>query len=79
MIVQIEKALITGIYNGKKNIDYVTMQINEGAGELKLAIPKDLMGEIEWGNMYVIEARVSPRLFNNNLNLMVKEAKVKPA
>ena len=76
MIIQIEKALVTGVYVGKNKADYVTFQL-EGGGELKLSIPKELMTDFIWGKMIALEAVCSARLFNNNLNLQVVSCKVK--
>ena len=76
MIIQIAKTLVTGIYVGKNKSDYVTFQL-EGGGELKLSVPKELMGDFVWGAMITLEATCSARLFNNNLNLQVISCKIK--
>ena len=77
MFIQIARALVTGIYEGKKNVDYVSLQL-EGGGELKLSVPKELMKEFIWGAMVAIEATCNSRLFNNNLSIQVITVKIKP-
>lgn len=78
MLVQIQKALVTELYEGKKSV-FVTLQVNKGQDTFKIAVPNNHpeLKKLEWGETVDLETTFTSRVYNNNLSLQAVDLKVK--